>query len=298
MRLWVLFSILAMAGNVVKVIVVNRCLQNIDSRIVVLIARFTFAALLVPVCVVINGHLPSDPVFWCIVFTTSALTTVASVMFVEAVKNGRLAVVMPMQSAIPMFTVLAGAIMYREFPRAESLLFIVLSMCALAWTLYFSSLKKQKRTSGLGPKWALYSLFAAWVFGAGLVFDKAAILRVEQNGWLAYSAGWSLVSLFMIGGDTLRHKPKLNFKIINASGIILAVYSALVISVFCLQQLALQYSMDVTAAAVSIKSIVILYLCIVVLIDYFLFRDKVSWKVLAGAFAAIVSAIALMRTMM
>ena len=297
MRLWVLFSILAMAGNVVKVIVVNRCLQNIDSRIVVLIARFTFAALLVPMCVAINGNLPSDRVFWYVVFTTSALSTVASVMFVEAVKKGRLAVVMPMQSAIPMFAVLAGAIMYREFPRAESLLFIVLSMFALAWTLYFSSLEKQKSTSGFGPKWALYSLFAAWVFGVGLVLDKTAILRVEQHGWLAYSAGWSLVSLFMIGGATLRHKPKLDFKIINTSVVMLAVYSVVVISVFCLQQLALQYSMDVPYAEAGIKSIVILYLCVVVLIDYFLFRDKVSWKVLAGAFVAIASALALMRTM-
>lgn len=131
----------------------------------------------------------------------------------------------------------------------------------------------------------------------GLVLDKTAILRVEQNGWLAYSAGWSLVSLCMIGGDTLHHKPKLNFEIVKACGIILAIYSALVISVFCLQQLALQYSMDVPAAAASIKSIVILYLCVVVLIDYFLFRDKVSWKVLAGAFVAIASAIVLMRTM-
>jgi uncharacterized membrane protein len=145
-----------MAGNVVKVIVVNRCLQNIDSRIVVLIARFTFAALLVPMCVAINGNLPSDRVFWSIVFTTSALSTVASVMFVEAVKNGRLAVVMPMQSAIPMFTVLAGALIYREIPKTQSLLCILLLMFALGWTLYFSSLKKEKGTSGLGPRWALY----------------------------------------------------------------------------------------------------------------------------------------------
>jgi len=297
MKSWILLSLVAMCANVAKVIIVNKRLQSVDSRIIVLIARFSFAAVLVPACILLNGSLPLDAAFWMIVLATAVLSTIASVLFVDAIKNGRLAVVMPMQSAVPIFTVITLIFTYKEFPQLSSLVFMVISMGALAYTLYYSSLKKDSSAQAKTPKWAFYSLIAAAVFGFCAVLDKAAISRVASHGAIAFSAAWSVTSFFLILFECIRRKALKNINTVTNIGT-LGFYCFSMILSFCAQQFAVQFSLDVEAAVAIIKSIVILYLCLLVLIDYFIFKDRVSGRVLAGALVAITAAVALMRSMM
>jgi drug/metabolite transporter (DMT)-like permease len=291
-RNWILFSVLAMLANVGKVLTVKYCCGGIDSRVVVFCGRLVSATVLLPLLWISGIGFPTDGVFWLVIVATSLMTAVASVSFTDAVKFGKLTVVMPMQAAVPVFSLLTLWAFWKELPKSASIVLMLLSMAAVAWTLYADS--RDKTTNGK-MVFAWLSLVSAVLFGVSTILDRVAVARLVQ-GALAYSACWNLFSALLMGLEVWRTKG--NWQIHwNKSWPVLAVYSAAALSAFFFQQYAVQLSQAMSGAVVHVKSIGMLYLPIVVLIQSLTLTERPKPMTLAAGFSAIVLSILLVRSL-
>jgi uncharacterized membrane protein len=308
---WIIFSVLAMLANVGKVLTVKYCCGGIDSRVVVFCGRIVSAAVLMPFLCYSGIGFPTDGMFWLVIVATSLMTAVASVLFTDAVKFGKLTVVMPMQAAVPVFSLLTLWMFWKELPRSASIVLMLLSMAAVAWTLYADS--RDKTTNGK-MIFVWLSLVSAVLFGVCTILDRVAIGRLAQ-GALAYSACWNLFSALLMGAEVLRTRTKKPGTVtcfaeqspeIGKSGNcprfsqvwpVLAVYSAAALSAFFFQQYAVQLSQTIPGAVVNVKSIGMLYLPIVVLIQSLTLTERPKAMTLAAGISAIVLSILLVRSL-
>ncbi|AQT68438.1 phosphonate utilization associated putative membrane protein [Anaerohalosphaera lusitana] len=292
MPVWVLFSLVAMVGNVAKVLVVKRFCQDVDSRLVVLSGRVVSAAVLMPVLVWRFGGVPTDAGFWGTIAVTAVFTAVASVLLTEAVKKGPLAVVMPVQAAVPVFAMGALVVIYHELPGWDAVVLIGVSMAAIAYTLWASY--ADKRAAGdRRMVFAVYSVIAAGIFGVCTILDRVAISQVA-DGALAYSACWNLVSAGIMAGETVRARVRVRgMGRKNAAAV--GMYAGAVLVAFYAQQYAVQRSLEIAGAVVNVKSVVMLHLPVVILAGVLFFGERVSRRVLVGGLVAVAAGIWLVR---
>lgn len=90
---WILFSVLAMLANVAKVLTVKYRCEGIDSRVVVFCGQMVSAVVLLPFLWASGIGFPTDGMFCLVIVATSLMIAVASVLFTDAVKFGKLTVV-------------------------------------------------------------------------------------------------------------------------------------------------------------------------------------------------------------
>lgn len=292
MELWIILSLVAMFANVGKVLIVNRLCYGVDSRVLVLCGRLVATVLLLPILIIVNRSFPLDIKFWVVVAVTAGLTAFASVLYTEAIKKGKLSSVMPMQAAVPVFTLLTLFIVDGQSPKSESILFMVVSMAAVAYTLYQSG--KEKDKGGGEFIFVVYSVIAAVLFGVCTFMDKVAIGSVV-NGALAYSACWNLASLVIMIFENIRTK--------NIGGIFvrknispICLFSIVTVIAFFSQQYAVQKAMSIDGSVVNVKSIVMLHLPIIILLSFYLPGEKPSKRILLGGLAAVLAGILLVRS--
>jgi drug/metabolite transporter (DMT)-like permease len=308
---WILFSVLAMLANVGKVLTVKYRCGGIDSRVVVFCGRVVSAGVLLPVMLFSGIGFPTDGIFWLVIVATSLMTAVASVAFTDAVKFGKLTVVMPMQAAVPVFSLLTLWMFWKELPKSASIVLMLLSMAAVAWTLYADSGDK---TSNGRMVFAWLSLVSAVLFGVCTILDRVAVSRLAQ-GALAYSACWNLFSALLMGAEVWRIRNKKpgtvtgfeeqspqtgesgNCLRFSQVWPVLAVYSAAALSGFFFQQYAVQLSQTIPGAVVNVKSIGMLYLPIVVLVQSLTLTERPKPMTLAAGISAIVLSILLVRSL-
>jgi drug/metabolite transporter (DMT)-like permease len=289
---WILFSVLAMLANVGKVLTVKYRCGGIDSRVVVFCGRLVSAVVLLPFMWYCGIGFPTDGVFWLVIVVTSLMTAVASVAFTDAVKFGKLTVVMPMQAAVPVFSLLTLWAFWKELPRSASIVLMLLSMAAVAWTLYADS---RDKTSNGKMIFVWLSLVSAVLFGVSTILDRVAIGRLAQ-GALAYSACWNLFSALLMGTEVARAKSLRQMQW-RPAVFVLAIYSAAALSAFFFQQYAVQLSQTIAGAVVNVKSIGMLYLPIVVLIETLTSRQRHKPMTLVAGLTAIVLSILLVRSL-
>jgi drug/metabolite transporter (DMT)-like permease len=292
MRNWILFSVLAMLANVAKVLMVKYRCEGIDSRVVVFCGRVVSAAVLIPFLWTSGIGFPTDGIFWLVIVVTSLMTAFASVLFTDAVKFGKLTVVMPMQAAVPVFSLLTLWAFWKELPKSASIVLMLLSMAAVAWTLYADS---RDKTANGKMVFVWLSLVSAVLFGVCTILDRVAIGRLTQ-GALAYSACWNLFSAMLMGTEVARAKSLRQMQWRPAI-FALAVYSAAALSAFFFQQYAVQLSQAIPGAVVHVKSIGMLYLPIVVLVQSLTLAERPKPMTLAAGISAIVLSILLVRSL-
>jgi drug/metabolite transporter (DMT)-like permease len=291
-KYWIIFSVLAMVANVAKVLTVKYRCGGIDSRVVVFCGRVVSAAVLLPLLWYSGVGFPTDRIFWLVIVVTSLLTAFASVLFTDAVKFGKLTVVMPMQAATPVFSLLTLWLFWKELPRMAAIVLMLLSMAAIAWTLYADS--RDKTTNGK-IVFAWLSLVSAVLFGVCTILDRVAIGRLAQ-GALAYSACWNLFSALLMGTEVARAKSLRQIQW-HPSLVPLAIYSVTVLAAFFFQQYAVQLSQTIPGAVVNVKSIGMLYLPIVVLVQSLTLTERPKPMTLAAGLSAIVLSILLVRSL-
>lgn len=290
MNWWIFFALIAMLANAGKVFVINKLCQGISSRLLVLVSRIISAIFLLPILISM-GSWPRDWGFWTVVIITSIFTATASILYTKAVKDGRLSVIMPMQTAVPVFAFLTLVVIYKELPNTSSIVFMFLSMAALGYTLHECYLSKDK---GDGKFYlVLYSLVAAVIFGVCTILDRIAISRVG-NGAMAYSACWNMVSVAVVSIECLRAG---NLKIATISrgkwaGIL--TFAMLNLVAFYFQQLGVEKSLGISGAVVNVKAIVMLYLTVVIIVEHFTFKKATNIRVLIGGLIAIISGVGLL----
>lgn len=293
MHSWVLFSLLAMGAEVGKVLAVKHLCQGINSRIVVLASRVVSAAVLIPVLFMMGIGFPADVIFWVVIVATSLITAVASVWMTDAVKFGNLTAVMPMQAAVPVFSLLTLWTGWHERPeKTESIVLMLLSMAAVGVTLYAAN---RDKTSGGKPFYTILSLSAAILFGVTTILDRTAIARVAQ-GAIAYSACWNLFSAFLMASETIRTKTWQGVRLFR-SWMPLAAYSLAALAAFISQQYAVQMSLAIPGAVVHVKSIVMLHLPVLVVLGLLVFRERPRPLTLAASLSAIALAFLLVRSL-
>jgi drug/metabolite transporter (DMT)-like permease len=294
--LWIIFSLIAMAASVAKVLTVKHLCQGIDSRLLVLVARITGAVVLIPIMLVVNQSFPIDPVFWMGTFATALITASASIGITEAIKKGPLSLVMPAQAAVPVFTLITLWIMIRQTPDPIAIILICLSMASIAWMLainYQSEQTQHKQTA-----YALLSLATAVLFGISTALDRIPISHAIQGG-LTYAACWNAVSVIPVSIEFFRKYRKSGIEMPKQGFLLpLVVNSAAIMIALLFQHIAVQQSLDIPGSIVNIKTIVLLHLPIVVLVGMVIFRERISkWAVFAGAIA-LIAGMLLLRTMM
>lgn len=296
MPLWVVLSLVSLAANAAKVLTVKRLCGGIDSRLVVLAGRLFSGAVLLPILLVQGGAVPADPLFWAATVAAAVITAFASVLFTEAVKKGVLALVIPAQAAVPVFTLLTLWVSGGKTPTAAAVALMLLSMAAVGWMLYANH--RGENPADRQTFFALLSLAAAAMFGVSTVLDRVAIAHAVY-GALAYSAIWNLLSAALLGLERIRtHTAQKAFTLNLAMLWPLTLYGLMVLISFFTQQLAVQQSLQIAGSVVNVKSIVMLHLPVVLLVGIVFFGERIVRQAAVAGAAALIFGLALVRAML
>ncbi len=296
MPLWVVLSLLSLAANAAKVLIVKRLCGGIDSRLVVLAGRLFSGVVLLPILFWSGGTIPTSGWFWAATTAAAVITAFASVLFTEAVKKGTLALVIPAQAAVPVFTLLTLWAAGGKTPTSAAVVLMLLSMAAVGWMLYANH--RGENPAHRQTFYALLSLLAAALFGVSTVLDRVAIANAVY-GALAYSAIWNLLSAALVGLECLRTNTARKTHTINPKIFWpLTLYGLTVLASFFTQQLAVQQSLNIAGAVVNVKSIVMLHLPVVLLIGILFFGERIIRQAAIAGAAALLFGIALVRAML
>ena len=296
MEPWILLSLVSLAANTAKVLIVKRLCAAIDSRLVVLAGRGISAAVLLPILLAKSGTLPGGGLFWGVVVAAAVITAFASVLFTEAVKKGPLALVIPAQAGVPVFTLLTLWLAGREAPAPAAVILMLLSMAAVAWMLYANY--RREDAAHRQTRFAALSLIAAVLFGVSTVLDRVAIANAAY-GALAYSACWNLLSAALIAAECLATKTgRTALRPRPADALPLTLYGLTVLAAFFTQQLAVQYSLPIPGAVVNVKSVVMLHLPVVLLVGILVFGERIVRQAALAGILALIFGLALVRAMM
>ena len=203
MPLWVVLSLVSLAANAAKVLTVKRLCGGIDSRLVVLTGRLFSGVVLLPLLLYRGEAMPTEPLFWIATIAAAVITAFASVLFTEAVKKGTLALVIPAQAAVPVFTLLTLWCSGGKTPTPAAILLMMFSMAAVGWMLYANH--RGETPAHRKTFYAVLSLIAAALFGVSTVLDRVAIAHAAY-GALAYSTIWNLLSAALLGIEFIRTK--------------------------------------------------------------------------------------------
>lgn len=316
---WMAMSGLALVANAAKVLVTKRMASHIDAWLLVLAARIASAVVLLPVAIYLGAAFPVAPAFWITVATTTVLTAIASTALTTAIQRGRLGVVMPIQASIPLFVAIVLAATYREWPRPLGLASIAAVTIGIALVLsdrpprtaavadsaaaldvnVAASMPAAAASAAAPPAnnwyYPLLSLLAAALFGMCTVLDRVAIAAVDQ-GAIVYSAYWNLTSsLFMLPGCR-RHAVAAAWQS-PSHRLAIAAFALAGILAFITQQVAVQWSLAVTAGVLYVKLIVMLHLPLVVAIGVLCFREPISLRASIGALVTISGGVGLLLSM-
>ena len=307
-----MLSLVSLAANAAKVLIVKRLCGEIDSRLVVLAGRGISAAVLLPILLAQSGTLPGGGLFWGVVAAAAVITAFASVLFTEAVKKGPLALVIPAQTSVPVFTLLTLWLAGHDSPSPAAVVLMLLSMAAVAWMLYANY--RHEDAARRQTCFAALSLIAAVLFGISTVLDRIAIAQAVY-GALAYSACWNLLSAALVGADCLRTYAMRQTRGtgIRGTGILpvnhghsghaavlwpLALYGLSVLAAFFTQQLAVQWSLAIPGAVVNVKSIVMLHLPVVLLAGILFFGERIVRQAAIAGVIALILGLSLVRAML
>ena len=295
MELWLVFSLLSMAANAAKVLIVKRLCGGIDSRLIVLVGRSFSALVLMPILLMQGRSLPTSGLFWGATIGAAVLTAFSSVLYTEAIKKGPLSLVVPVQAAVPVFTLLTLYLAGAETPASAAVMLMLLSMAAVAWMLYANY--RREDTAHHRTFYAVLSLIAAILFGVSTVLDRVAIAHAAY-GALAFSAIWNLLSAILLGAECARARMgRVVVALCREDIVPLVLFSLTLLVSFFTQQLAVQYSLAIPGAIVNVKSIVMLHLPVVLLAGIVFFRERIVRQAAIAGIVALILGLALMRVM-
>jgi drug/metabolite transporter (DMT)-like permease len=293
--MWISLSILAVFLNAAKVLTIKHLCSRIDSRFLIFCSRITAAAVFIPALFILGCEFPLSKTFWIVLLVTSCLTAVSSILLTDAIRHGRLAVVMPMQAAIPVFMLMVLFVAKGESPNFKSVVYIICAALSLGYTLYQSSSNKNSAAAGKVLIFGIFSLVSAFLMGITTVLDRTAIAAVSA-GALAYSGWWNLVSAVILFFECTRARSFNMASGYSRPGIRIAFYSTLALLAFFTQQYAVQKSLTIPGGVIHVKTIVMLHLPLVIGLNYIFLPEKISKKVLIGGLLSILFGILLIRS--
>ncbi len=274
MEIWIIVSLIAMLASVGKVMLIKTCCRSVDSWWLMFAARMLPAILLLPLLFLLDFNILQPGVFWGATLAAAVLTIAASLLYIEAVKQGVLSVVTPLQATVPVFMMVCTWLVYDELPSLLSLLFMLMIVGSVSLVMYASvsaknSAGKQRSQRALG-----YSLSAAALFGVSTVLDRVAIGAVS-HGALVYTACWHWVTLGLLSIWLWRKRHQLATNV-GLWRPAVAGYVLLALTAFLAQQYAVQASLALDNGVTYVKTIVMAHIVIAAAIGIYYFNERVG----------------------
>ncbi|MFH1182612.1 MAG: DMT family transporter [Candidatus Woesearchaeota archaeon] len=195
--MWVLFGLLTAFFDSLKDVAGKRGLRNADEYLISWAWRFFALIFLLPL-LFFTGIPKIGSSFWAALAVEGVFITIATVLYVKALKHSDLSITLPMLAFTPLFLLITSPIMLGEFPSAIGLIGILLIICG-SYTLnikerkngYLAPFKALLREKG--PKLMLI-VAACWSITANI--DKIGIRNSSPIFWSISLAAFSSLALF------------------------------------------------------------------------------------------------------
>lgn len=250
------------------------CLKRVDEYILAWVIRLFVFLFLIPLLFFIKiptlGHK-----FWLALLFCGILNTIATILYLKALKASDLSLTVPMLTFTPLFLLVTSPLMVKEFPSAFGTIGIFLIVIGS----YLLNLK-QKEQGFLAPFKALLKekgprlmLIVAFIYSIASNFDKIGIQNSSPIFWVIAANGFYslciLPLMFYKARDKLYQIPK-NFRIFA----VMCIFGC--ISLIC-QMTA--FSLTLVAYVIAIKRTSAI---LTVFFGYLLFKEKGLKERLAG----------------
>ncbi|MFC1749057.1 EamA family transporter [Pseudomonadota bacterium] len=256
---WIVASLIAMLANVAKVLLVKTRCRHVESWTLLLHARLLPGLVLLGALPFVEHAINDTLAFWGATLAAAVITIGASLLYMEAIKEGDLSQVTPVQATVPMFMIVCTFILYGEVPNTLSFVFIALIAVSVSFVLRTSASDKSKDKNRHPSRALLYSFIAAALFGVSTVLDRVAI-NAADNGALVFSAYWHLLTLLLLAPLLWFKRQQVSFKAALNGSVMLYVIA--VLTAFITQQFAVQLSLELDNGVTFVKTIVMAHIVI------------------------------------
>lgn len=280
-----------MLANVAKVLLVKTRCRSVDSWALLFHARLLPGAILLAALLFVDHAIVDPTAFWSATLAAAVITIGASLLYMEAIKEGELSQVTPVQATIPMFMIGCTYVLYGEVPNTLSFIFIALIVVSVSFVLRSSALKKEEQERLYPARALIYSFIAAALFGVSTILDRVAI-NAAENGALVFSAYWHLLTLLLLMPLLWIKRKKISMSTaLNGSVII---YVIAVLTAFISQQLAVQFSLDQDNGVTFVKTIVMAHIVIASGIGIIYLKERAGTAVWIANLVTAVSGVGLL----
>lgn len=288
---WVAASLIALFANVAKVLLVKTRCRTVDSWALLFAARLLPGMVLLLALLFIDHTIHDTVAFWSATIAAAMITIGASLLYMEAVKEGELSQVTPIQATIPMFMIACTWLLYGEVPGAGSLFFIAMIIVSVSFVLHSAAQGRDGGRALHQQRAVLYSFAAAALFGVSTVLDRIAVASAS-NGALVFSAWWHLVTLLLLLPVLFFKRKAVQGAVILNPGV--AIYVVAVLTAFVAQQYAVQLSLDLENGVTYVKTIVMIHIVIASGVGILYLRERASHAVLLANLMTAASGVGLL----
>lgn len=115
--MWLIFALLNAFFESVSNAFSKNGAQKIDVLSAAWSQRFFALLILIPLSLATNSFHPVSTTFWVAVMTSAILNTLTTILFIKAVKDSPLSLVLPIVNFTPVFLLITSPIMLGEFPK-------------------------------------------------------------------------------------------------------------------------------------------------------------------------------------
>lgn len=290
---WIIASLVAMIANVAKVLLIKTRCRSVDSWTLLFAARLLPGLVLLVALAFVEHSIRDVTAFWSATVAAAVITIGASLLYMEAVKQGELSLVTPIQATIPLFMIICTWILYGEVPEGLALLFICVIVASVSLVMYRSAQNKDLSVEHRRGRPVFFSFIAAGLFGISTVLDRIAVAAAD-NGALVFSAWWHIVTLVLLFPVLfIKRKPIKTTAVLNKN---VGVYVFAVLLAFIAQQYAVQWSLAIDNGVTYVKTIVMTHIVIASGIGILYFRENTSRTVLLANLVTAASGLGLLWT--
>lgn len=197
--LWVLYSLLSAFSWATTDVFTKKISSNVDEYII-LLSRFLYSSPFV-LLLLFFIKIPSlDYSFWLIIFLAILIDVVAWILYIKAVRNSQLSLVMPFLSLTPVFLILTSFIILGEFPTYIGLIGIFLIVVGA----YLLNIKENKN-GFLGPikfifkeKGIIFMIIVAFLFSINANIGKILVLKSSPLFFTAVFIPLTAIPIFIV----------------------------------------------------------------------------------------------------
>ncbi len=273
--LWVLYSLLSAFTLATADAFTKKVSHSVDDYILNL-SRFLYAAPFVLLLLVFIPIPKLNASFWLVLSLTLPIEILAQILYIKAIRNSPLSLVVPLLSLTSVFLVFTSFIMLGELPTAGGFFGILLVVIGV-YILNLGNFKKgilEPFKSVLNEKGCVYMIIVAFLFS---ITSNLGKILVQKSSPLFFSAIYLpllAISFGMIAFFTARKKiVKLNFNLKSFSLIGLFFGLSTIFHMLAIMLVIVPYMISIKRTS-SIFS---------VLYGYFLFNEKNIKERLIGA---------------